>query len=246
MKIIGAGFGRTGTTSLKEALAELGFGPCYHMSELMAHPEHRHVWAAALAGEPVDWRTFFADYKSTVDWPGCTYYRELMAAYPDAKVLLSVRDPEAWYQSCLHTIYKISHTFPIALVRKLMPFLPFSAIGKVASGIVWDRTFNHRFIDKAYALETFHRHNEEVKKYVSPERLLVFDVKQGWEPLCRFLDVPVPEGKPFPRLNDTDQFKQRIQRGQVVSSVILGVGALAAVGLVRWLLGRRAAKRASE
>ncbi len=238
MKVIGAGFGRTGTLSLKVALAELGFGPCYHMTELISHPEHLGHWLAALDGEAVDWKAFFAGYQSTVDWPGCHFYRQLMDEYPDAKVLLSVRDPEAWYASCRNTIYKISHTFPINLVRKLMPWLPFAGAGKVATRMVWEEVFANRFEDKAYALEVFHRHNEEVKRYVKPDRLLVFDVKQGWEPLCRFLDVPVPTDKPFPRLNDTPEFQKRIKRARIVSSALLGAGVLGSVALGRWLVRR--------
>ena len=238
MKVIGAGFGRTGTLSLKVALAELGFGPCYHMTELISHPQHLSHWLSAIDGQAVDWKAFFADYKSTVDWPGCHFYRQLMEEYPDAKVLLSVRDPEAWYASCRNTIYKISHTFPVDLVRKLLPWLPFAGPGKVATRMVWEQVFANRFEDKAYALEVFHRHNEEVKRYVKPDRLLVFDVKEGWEPLCRFLNVPVPKDKPFPRLNDTPEFQSRIKRAQIVSSVILGAGVLGAAALVRWLLRR--------
>jgi hypothetical protein len=238
MKVIGAGFGRTGTTSLKVALADLGLGPCYHMKELIANPQHAHFWTAALDGAQVDWKAFFADYQSTVDWPGCHFYRQLMAEYPDAKVLLSVRDPEAWYESCRNTIFKITQVFPVALARKLMPWLPFAAPGRIASRMIWQQTFDNRFADKAYALEVFHRHIEEVKQYVKPERLLVFDVKEGWEPLCRFLEVPVPKDKPFPRLNDTQEFQQNIKRVQIMSSAALGLGAVGTVALLRWL-GRR-------
>lgn len=239
MKVIGAGFGRTGTTSLKAALAELGFGPCYHMTELFKHPEHVRFWTAALDGKAVDWKAFFADYQSTVDWPACHFYRQLMAEYPDAKVLLSVRDPEAWYQSCLKTIYKVARTFPMSVTLKLMPWLPGSGPDTVATRMVWKQTFGDRFHDKAHALEVFRRFNEEVKQCVRPDRLLVFDVKEGWEPLCRFLDVPVPKDKPFPRLNDTQEFQKNIKEAQIMSLAILGVGALGTVALLRWLLRRR-------
>src|SRR5690242_7699355 len=105
LKVIGAGFGRTGTLSLKVALEELGFGPCYHMIEVFQYPEHAKLWEAATQGKPIDWDQIFANYQATVDWPGCTFYADLMARYPDAKVLLSVRDPETWYESVMSTIY---------------------------------------------------------------------------------------------------------------------------------------------
>src|SRR4051812_1473786 len=92
IRVIGAGFGRTGTLSLKAALEMLGFGPCYHMSEVFAHPEHFALWTAAWRGQPIDWDALFHGYQATVDWPGCAFYQQLMRQYPDAKVLLSVRD----------------------------------------------------------------------------------------------------------------------------------------------------------
>ena len=108
MKVIGAGFGRTGTMSLKVALEKLGFGPCYHMTEVFAHPEHTHFWLSAWRGEPADWEGVLGDYEATVDWPACTFYEELMERYPGAKVLLSVRDPDRWYESTRSTIYELS------------------------------------------------------------------------------------------------------------------------------------------
>lgn len=238
MKLIGAGLGRTGTKSLQDALQTLGFNPCYHMTEFLEHPEHAKGWMAAADNQPVDWKHFLRNYQASVDFPGCAYYKEMMVAFPDAKVLLSVRDPEAWYESCRNTIFKITQVFPVALARKLMPWLPFAAPGRIASRMIWQQTFDNRFADKAYALEVFHRHIEEVKQYVKPERLLVFDVKEGWEPLCRFLEVPVPKDKPFPRLNDTQEFQQNIKRVQIMSSAALGLGAVGTIALLRWL-GRR-------
>ena len=106
LKVIGAGFGRTGTTSLKAALERLGFDRCYHMFEFMEHPEHAKYWDAASKGKPVDWNALFEGYQSTLDWPGCSYYRDLMQRYPEAKVLLTVRDSEKWYQSAQKTIFR--------------------------------------------------------------------------------------------------------------------------------------------
>jgi len=112
MKIIGAGLGRTGTSSLKAALEMLGFGPCYHMQEINKHPEHIPIWLDAVAGKPVDWVTFLQPYQAMLDWPACDHYATLMATYPEAKVLLSVRDPEKWYDSVHETIYTFNKTFP--------------------------------------------------------------------------------------------------------------------------------------
>jgi hypothetical protein len=211
MKVIGAGFGRTGTYSLKVALEELGFGPCYHMLEVFANPQHVPFWQMAAEGKNVDWIGFFAGYNATVDWPGCTFYEQLMHVYPDAKVLLSVRDPDKWYESVSNTIS------PRSTAREGLPELPdVHGSGRMAETLIWQGTFGGHIDDTEHAIAVFERHNEEVKARVPAEKLLVFDVKQGWEPLCRFLGIEVPPGKPFPRLNDTAAFQQRVrERAQV-------------------------------
>ena len=217
IKVIGAGFGRTGTASLKGALEELGFGKCYHMQEVFAHPQHVPVWQAAADGQKVDWDALFEGFEATVDWPGCTFYKELMEHYPDAKVLLSVRDPDAWYKSASETIYQMSQRgFPASLVLRFVPRL--RRFVKMVTRLIWQDTFHDRFSDRAYAISVFNEHIAEVKRTVPPEKLLVFEVKEGWEPLCRFLEVPVPD-KPFPRLNDSAAFRQqaslrRFRRGR--------------------------------
>ena len=108
MKVIGAGFGRTGTASLKTALEELGFGPCNHMYEVFEHPEHATFWETAWRGETVDWDEVLGGCEATVDWSACTFYGELMERHPDAKVLLSVRDPDRWYESTQNTNYELT------------------------------------------------------------------------------------------------------------------------------------------
>jgi hypothetical protein len=199
LKVIGAGFGRTGTLSLKHALEELGFGPCYHMSELFEKPHVDEQWDAIVSGEPADWPAIFKGYQATVDWPACAFYKELMQVYPNAKVLLSVRDPEKWYESVTSTIYPVSHqnanSNPDRSVHRHM-----------VDTLIWQRTFDNRFEDKEYAIGVFLRHNEEVKQHVPAEKLLVYNVKEGWEPLCAFLGVEVPAGKPFPHDNDRATF----------------------------------------
>ncbi len=208
IEVIGAGLGRTGTTSLKAALERLGFSKCYHMFEVIETPEDAALWQDALerkaAGEPTDWSEPFSGYKATLDWPGCTFYRELMAAYPDAKVLLTTRDPESWYSSARETIYQSNQMEEGALPPPMRPFI------RMVKSLLWEHTFDGRFEDKAYAIEVFNSHIEEVKRTVPPEKLLVYSVKEGWEPLGEFLEVDVPNDEPFPHLNDRQSFKERV------------------------------------
>lgn len=207
MKVIGAGFGRTGTMSLKAALEQLGFGPSFHMIDIISHPETLPYWQAAVRGERVDWREALAGWESTVDWPGCTYWEEMAELWPDAKILLSVREPEAWYRSCLDSIYQANK---LALGGDLDPDSEHEINHDVARYIrelIWVGTFQDRFDDKDFALEVFDAHNENVKRKVDPDRLLVYEIKQGWGPLCEFLQVPVPD-TPLPHLNDTNTFRE--------------------------------------
>lgn len=200
IEIIGAGFGRTGTMSLKGALEQLGFGPCYHMVEVMERPGHDAAWHRTSRGGPVEW-SVFDGFGSVVDWPAVAYWGELVERYPSAKVILSLRNSESWYKSVSETIFKAG-TIP------LPPDAPQEqrTHREMITKIVWEDTFGGRFEDKRHAIDVFERHNENVRAAIAPSRLLEFDVKEGWEPLCRFLEVPVPED-PFPRLNDTASFQ---------------------------------------
>jgi hypothetical protein len=193
LKVIGAGFGRTGTLSLKVALETLGFAPCYHMAEVFSHPDHMPLWTAIAEGQPADWETLFAGYQAAVDVPASLFYEDLMRAYPEAPVILTVRDSAGWYESASSTIF---HERP-------MP----PGFGEMIGAL------HHRFApgglsSKAQAIAAFERHNREVQERVPAEELLVMDVREGWAPLCRFLGVPVPDG-PFPRLNDRQEFLNR-------------------------------------
>lgn len=234
IKIIGAGFGRTGTKSLQVALETLGFAPCYHMTTLFRSPQESRTWQRALAGEEVDWQRFLAKYEATVDWPGCTFYKALMAAFPDAKVLLTVREPEQWYESAAATIYGATSDLP-RVIRFISP-----AMGDVIdliNTLIWQKTFGGRFAERDHAIAIFKAHNREVQQVVPPERLLVYNVKEGWEPLCRFLQVPVPDA-PFPHLNDAAEFQRMMRwRRRLAGAAPWALGlALVGLGVVlyRW------------
>ncbi len=197
LKVVGAGFGRTGTLSLKTALERLGFGPCYHMMEVFSRPEHVAIWHRLAFEHTMDWDRIFRGFQATVDWPAARWWREIAAHYPDAKVLLSVRDPEAWYKSMTDTIYQPMKSPAPDGVPELARLQ-----SEMIRKSVLAETFDNRFEDKAHAIEVFKRHNQAVRDAIDPARLLVFDVREGWAPLCRFLGVPIPD-EPFPRLNDT-------------------------------------------
>jgi len=220
LKVIGAGMGRTGTLSLKAALEELGVGPCYHMIELLTHPEQVRYWEAASARQPVDWDGLFEGYQSAVDYPAALYYWELMEQYPEAKVILTVRDPNSWWESARETIYQAGRPAP-GQEGGAPPPMPFPGDPQLFARIfgmvkrdIWEGYFGGRFEDRDYAIELFNRHTAEVRERVPADRLLVYQVQESWEPLCRFLGAPVPEGKPFPRLNDREVFRQRLQGGK--------------------------------
>lgn len=235
LKVVGAGFGRTGTMSLKVALEELGFGPCYHMIELFGHPEHVALWEAASQGKPVDWEEIFSGYRATTDWPACSFYRELTKRYPDAKVILTVRDPGRWYESIYNTIYGLRSLISSPVFRLAAPLRP--GLGRAArmnDRLIWQDTFGGSLEDRQHAIEVFERHNDEVKKYVPPERLLVYEVKEGWGPLCEFLGVEIPD-KPFPHLNDADTFRRTIRvRLALALAAPIVAAALAGLALFRF------------
>jgi len=192
LKLIGAGFGRTGTMSLKLALEELGFGPCHHMAEVILHPESTEDWIQAAEGNP-DWDKIYRDYTSTVDFPGCSFWKQLAAFYPEAKVLLSIRDPEKWFESTQATIFS----------KTSLQRLESSPMKKFFDKVVWS-PLGGRLDDSEFMIDKFNRHNSDVERSLPRERLLVYEVSQGWEPLCAFLGVPVPE-TPFPRVNTREE-----------------------------------------
>jgi hypothetical protein len=219
LKIIGAGFGRTGTRSLKAALEELGFVKCYHLLEVIKHPGHFALWADIAEGGTPDWESLFQGYQAVLDWPAASFYKELVAAYPDAKVILSLRDPEDWHQNVLTSLYQSSKISGGWL--RILPFSLYRFL-KALNKLIWQDTFHGKFEDMAYTIGVFNQHIKEVKSSVPRDRLLIFDARQGWEPLCAFLGVPVPEGKPFPQpVNEGASLRRIFQIGKILPWVVL-------------------------
>ena len=205
LRVLGAGLGRTGTLSLKLALEQLGVGACYHMIEVPKQPEHAALWLAAERGEAVDWERIFDGYSAAVDWPACILWRELLAAYPQARVILTVRAAAAWYASFRETILpRIENLPPLA-----SPAI--RALYDLGRELILRRTFGGRAADAEHAIAIFEAHNAEVIAALGPDRLLVYDVAAGWEPLCRFLELPIPSG-PFPHANSRTGFATGLRR----------------------------------
>jgi hypothetical protein len=205
IEVIGAGFGRTGTLSLKLALEQLGYDKCYHMMEIFGHPEHVALWHAATRGEPMDWDALYQGYRATVDWPECAFWAEQMHHFPDAKVVLTERDPERWHDSVMNTIY------PSSLAQQASDDPGAQAWAAMAFELIWDGTFHGRIEDRDYAIGIYREHNDRVKREVPADRLLVFEASQGWAPLCEFLGRAVPQTD-FPRVNTTEEFQARAPR----------------------------------
>jgi hypothetical protein len=175
------------------------------MIDIIRDPTPLPYWQAAADGEKVDWTEALAGWESSVDWPG-TYWEEMAETWPDAPVLLSERDPEAWYRSCKNSIHAAKE---LAMRGERHPpeeNPPSPEVMQMINGLIWNGTFNGRFMEKDYAIDVFQRHNEKVKSKLPADRLLVWEVKQGWEPLCEFMGVEVPD-EPFPHLNDTESFR---------------------------------------
>ncbi|WP_328473049.1 sulfotransferase family protein [Actinoplanes sp. NBC_00393] len=212
LQVIGAGFARTGTTSLSSALGILGLGPCYHMLDVMSDPRRVQQWLAIARGGAPDWAGIFDGYRSAVDWPVAAYWRELADTYPEAKVLLTVRDPDAWYDSVRQTIFKPRISPPRGLARAgarvaeaLSPDL--RAFLAMTQETVEQPLFEDRLGDRAHMTSVFNRHIEQVQATVPADRLLTYEVADGWAPLCAFLDRPVPD-RPFPHDNSSPEFRR--------------------------------------
>ena len=205
LELIGAGLGRTGTLSLKAALERIGYGPCYHMIEVLTAPERARDWLQQTRSGSRDWDAIFRGYRATVDWPAAAFWRELVERYPDAKVLLSLRDADRWYESVMNTIYHVmTGEIPERAPQTLRDF------HAMVYALIFERTFGGRLQDRAHAKRVFEEHNQAVIDAIPASRLLVYRPGDGWEPICRFLDVPVPD-EDFPHLNDTAWYRERMR-----------------------------------
>ena len=228
LQVIGAGFGRTGTLSLKLALEQLGYKKCHHMVEVFASDAQADYWSAIGEGKTPDWDKVFDGFQAMVDFPGCIFYRELAEKYPDAKVILTVRSTESWWKSASQTIFAIGKAAPFWLPM-IVPRMR-KVLG-MHKALLWKRTFDERMDDPRYAKRVYERHNAAVKAAIPAERLLVYEVKDGWGPLCAFLGKPVPD-TPFPKVNDTAEFKRRILVMEILAWAPWLILALIGCGLV--------------
>lgn len=211
MKLIGVGFGRTGTMSLKGALERLGADPCFHMIDLiMGENKERDLdcWQRIADGEQVDWQEVFEPWEATVDWPACRYWRELIDAFPDAPVLLNHRDFEGFYKSCQHTILAVREAGKAGQLKPDANREPPSPIlQQIIGKLIWEGDFQGRFEDKEWVRQMYHDRIETIKREVPSDRLIVWELgTDGWEPLADALGVPVPD-EPFPHLHDTNEFR---------------------------------------
>jgi hypothetical protein len=194
LKVIGTGFGRTGTDSMREALDILGFGPCHHMHEVIAHEHQKLMWRAKIQGAPLSWDELFAGYQSCVDWPSAYYWRELIAVYPQAKVILTHRSAESWWASFEKTILA-------GLSKSTDP-------QSVGLALIRDKVFGGRMNDKAHAMACYEANVKAIRETVPAARLLVHELGDGWAPLCAHLGVPVP-AVDYPSANSAEAFNNR-------------------------------------
>jgi len=205
LEVIGAGYPRTGTMSLKLALEQLGFGPTHHMIEIFDHPDQAALWARAFSEDGIDWEDVLAGYNSCCDAPSCFVYKELAARYPRAKVILTIRSAESWWESAQATVMSQANRDGLSdnpAGAKILPMFMAMRSYMTKQGRDW---VNPEQPDRATAMAAFNAHNEEVRRLIDPDRLLVFEPRQGWEPLCRFLGVPAPT-TPYPRVNTREEF----------------------------------------
>ena len=240
LQVIGAGFGRTGTLSTYTALKELGY-PCYHMFEVLRNKDnktHLDFWnnvANTPAGQQHNWEEVFKNYTASVDNPACCVWKELMATYPNAKVLLTLhpRGAEAWYESTIDTIYFTETMWQFKVLKLLTPFG--RKMGNMTQKLIWQRSHKGTMSDKARAIAHYQKHIEDVKAAVPPEKLLIFSADQGWEPLCKFLCKEIPK-TPFPNVNDRNEIKKDIAGMTKGAYFILGIAALVVIAVLSGLV----------
>jgi hypothetical protein len=194
LRVIGTGFGRTGTDSMREALDMLGFGPCHHMHEIHGSEHQKQIWRALVQGAAPDWERLFEGYDSCVDWPSAYYWRELIVAYPDAKAILTHRSAESWWASFEKTI--------LASLNRA------TDSQSVALALIPGKVFDGKMNDKVYAMACYEANVKAVRETVPASRLLVHELGDGWEPLCHHLEVPMPVVA-YPSSNNAEAFAAR-------------------------------------
>ena len=217
LQIIGAGLARTGTMSLKLALEQLGYNRCFHIVELLKDPSRLKYLDVKHPQGSADWNTFFAGFDAATDYPACYYYKELLAQNPSAKVILTVRDPESWYDSVYNTVYRgvpkgvgdvlrlIKGVISSADIRRTAPVFRYNG------QLIWNGQFKGQFENRSTAIAIYEQHVAEVQQYVPAEQLLVYHIQDGWEPLCAFLGKPIPD-TPFPHSNSKAEFNRKMDR----------------------------------
>ncbi|RYH09109.1 sulfotransferase family protein [Tropicimonas sp. IMCC6043] len=187
LEVIGAGYGRTGTDSMREALNILGFGPCHHMFEVTNNPVMKSRWRTFMTDGVADWDALFEGYRSCVDWPAVHYWRDLLARYPDARVILTERDAEGWWKSFESTLLKYVQTTE-----------DHESVGYR----IMQKAFGNRVGDRDHMIAAYRAHVADVIDKVPEDRLLTHHPGDGWEPLCAFLGVDIPD-EPYPFRNTT-------------------------------------------
>jgi len=225
LKVIGVGGPRTGTASLRDALDILGFGRCYHMAWLFNHHEQIKYWHELFDTGTTNFDTLFDGFSSSVDFPGYLNYKAFLARYPNAKFILTERDPEEWYDSAINTVHAVTPQTmgqKLAILKKMIVSSRFRKIAqsfRLVEKYLWNGQYNGNFKDKSATIKIYSEFNEEVKRNIPADQLLLYSIKDGWEPLCHFLEVPVPE-KEFPfknkRVNFQEQFKQLMATGNLL------------------------------
>ena len=210
MKCVGVGFGRTGTLSLQQALNDLGAGPCFHMLDLIQGENKERdlpYWIEIANNGDYDWHEVFEPWESTVDWPACSRWGELIEVFPEAKVLLNIREFDGFYESCKNTILAVKLAAQRGEIQQdTNRELPAPELWGVIEKLIWQGDFQGRFEDREWVRQMYYDRIEEIKAYVPAERLTVWELGDGWGPLCEMLRVEEPD-KPFPHLHDTNEFR---------------------------------------
>ncbi|GAA4844608.1 sulfotransferase family protein [Algivirga pacifica] len=215
LEIIGSGLARTGTMSLKNALEELTQAPCYHMIELLKDPSRLSILQQGHKQGNTDWESFFSGFKSVVDYPGCLYVEDMLKLNPDLKVIHTSRDPEQWYESVLNTVYRgVPNGFSdiLRMIKNSILYKDFRKVSPVFmfnDKIIWKGQFESKFQDKDFAIKVFLEHEEYIKRIVPKEQLLIYNINDGWGPLCDFLNTNVPDNS-FPKSNQRVEFNEKM------------------------------------